>query len=46
MIKHPTKEDTQVILIHFLAKRLGEIKPGRVRKYEWFDIIICPMIVR
>lgn len=43
MIKHPTKENTQVILIHFLAKRLGEIKPGTdIRKYEWFDIENLP----
>jgi len=43
MIKHPTKEDTQVILIHFLAKRLGEIKPGAdIRKFDWFDINDLP----
>jgi len=43
MIKHPTKDDTQVILIHFLAKRLREINPGvDIRKYEWFDINNLP----
>lgn len=44
MIKHPTKENTQVILIHFLAKRLGEINLGAdIRKYDWFDINNLPV---
>lgn len=43
MIKHPEKEDTQIVLIHFFAKRIGEIKPGPdIRKWEWFDINKLP----
>jgi ADP-ribose pyrophosphatase YjhB (NUDIX family) len=43
MIKHPSKEDTQVILIHFLAKRVGEIQPGEeIREWDWFDINNLP----
>lgn len=43
MIKHPTKKDTQVILIHFLSQRLGEIKLGTdIREHAWFDINNLP----
>lgn len=43
MVKHQTKENTQVILIHFLAKRLGEINPGAdIREWDWFDINNLP----
>lgn len=32
-----------VILVHFLAKRIGEIKPGEdIRKWNWFDIDNLP----
>ena len=28
-----------IILVHFLAKRIGEIKPGAdIRKWTWLDI--------
>jgi len=30
---------TSVILVHFLAKRMGEIKPGQdIREWRWLDI--------
>lgn len=32
-----------VILVHYLAKRLGEIKPGtEIREWNWFDIKNLP----
>jgi len=32
-----------VILVHFLAKRIGEIKPGNdIRKWNWFDVNNLP----
>ncbi len=43
MIQKPGDLDTWVILIHYLAKRLGEIKPGpEIKKWEWFDINNLP----
>ncbi len=37
--KKPGQEDVDVILVHFLAKSLGEISPGPdVKKWEWVDI--------
>jgi len=36
MLKRIKKD---VILVHFLAKRIGKIKPGKdVREWGWFDI--------
>ena len=30
---------TSVVLVHFLARRLGEIKPGEdIRRWQWVDI--------
>ena len=35
--------NTWVALIHYLAKRLGEIKPGpEIREWKWFDINNLP----
>jgi ADP-ribose pyrophosphatase YjhB (NUDIX family) len=32
-----------VILVHFLAKRIGEIKPGAdIREWKWFDLNNLP----
>ncbi len=32
-----------IILVHFLAKRIGEIKPGEdIRKWEWVDLKDLP----
>ncbi|HAT73585.1 MAG TPA: hypothetical protein DCS08_01095 [Candidatus Moranbacteria bacterium] len=43
-----TKKETpegnlDVILVHFLAKRIGEITPGEdIRKWDWLDIENLP----
>lgn len=43
MIKHPDKENTMVILIHYLAKRLNDIKPANfIEECAWFDINNLP----
>lgn len=43
LIKHPDKENTAVVLIHYLAKRKGEIKQGSdIEEYQWFDINNLP----
>ena len=35
--------DLDVILVHYLAKRVGEIKPGEdIRKWDWHDINNLP----
>lgn len=32
-----------IILVHFLAKRIGEIKPGEdIREWNWFDLDSLP----
>lgn len=46
-ILHTTKNSTDgvsdVILVHYLAKRIGEIKPGAdIREWQWFDINRLP----
>ncbi|MCX6790897.1 MAG: NUDIX hydrolase [Candidatus Gribaldobacteria bacterium] len=34
---------TDVILVHYLARRLGEIKPGEdIREWGWFDVNDLP----
>lgn len=41
MVQKPAGE--VVILIHFLAKRIGEIKPGPdIRQWNWFDLNNLP----
>lgn len=42
--KKQTEEgNIDVILVHFLAKRFGEIKPGEdIRKWDWLDISNLP----
>ena len=43
LIKHPDKKDTFVILIHYLARRLGQIKASsEIDEWEWFDINHLP----
>jgi len=38
-IIHVAKGDTDIILVHFLSKRIGEIVPGAdIREWNWFDI--------
>jgi 8-oxo-dGTP pyrophosphatase MutT (NUDIX family) len=37
------KGDTVAVLVHFLAKRVGEIKPGSdIREWAWLDIENLP----
>jgi len=43
LIRHPDKKDTYIVLIHYLAKRHGEIKPGDdIVEWNWFDIKNLP----
>ena len=38
-IMHVAKGDMDIILVHFLSKRIGEIVPGAdIREWNWFDI--------
>ena len=33
------KNESTVVLVHYLAKRIGEIEPGEdIREWEWLDI--------
>lgn len=46
-ITHAKKETPEglidVILVHFKAKRIGEIKPGAdIRKWDWLDVNDLP----
>lgn len=46
-ITHTTKETEEgkidVILVHFLAKRIGEITPGEdIREWDWLDLDNLP----
>ncbi|PIR66237.1 MAG: hypothetical protein COU51_04750 [Parcubacteria group bacterium CG10_big_fil_rev_8_21_14_0_10_36_14] len=38
MVPKPGSEDTYVVLIHFLAKKIGEIKPGDIDEFREFEI--------
>ena len=43
LIPHPNKPGLYVILIHYLAKRIGEVKPSsEIVDYKWFDIHDLP----
>lgn len=47
LLLHTKKEtpegDIDVILVHFLAKRIGEITPGEdIRSWDWLDISNLP----
>lgn len=43
MIKHPDKKNTFVLLVHYLAKRMGEIKIGEdIEEWNWFSIDNLP----
>jgi len=43
MVPHPEKSDTIIILVHYLAKRIGEIKAGAdIKEYDWFDLNNLP----
>ena len=35
-LMHTIKEDSDIILVHWLSKRTGEINPGQdIKKWEW-----------
>ncbi len=37
--KKPNQEDVDVVLVHFLSKAIGEVKPGKeVQEWEWVSI--------
>jgi len=37
------KNESTVVLVHYLAKRIGEIEPGEdIREWEWLDIHNLP----
>lgn len=41
--KSTPEGEVDVILVHYLAKRIGEIKPGEdIRKWDWRDINNLP----
>jgi ADP-ribose pyrophosphatase YjhB (NUDIX family) len=41
--KKTLEGNVDVILVHFLAKRIGEIKPGKdIRKWKWIEIDKLP----
>ncbi len=41
--KETLEENLDVILVHFLAKRIGKITPGEdIRKWDWLDIDNLP----
>ena len=42
-IMHVAKGDMDIILVHFLSKRIGEIVPcADIREWNWFDISDLP----
>lgn len=43
MIPKPRDESTQVVLIHYLAERKGEIQPGsEIKEWKWFEMDNLP----
>jgi len=43
LVPKPGEPDTWVVLIHYLAKRIGEIKLGSdIKEAEWFNIDDLP----
>jgi ADP-ribose pyrophosphatase YjhB (NUDIX family) len=41
--KNTPEGEIDIILVHFLAKRIGEIKPGAdIREWDWFDLDNLP----
>ena len=42
-VKKTNEGDIDVLLVHFLAKRIGEVKPGEdIREVDWLDINNLP----
>lgn len=43
LLPKPNEHDSYVVLVHFLAKRIGEIKPGKdIREWKWIEINNLP----
>lgn len=43
VVNRPSKEDESMMLIHFKAKRLGDIQPGKeIIEWGWYDIDNLP----
>lgn len=43
IIKHPTEENTLLVLIHYMAKRIGEINLDKdIEEYAWWPIGSLP----
>jgi len=43
ILKETSNEKIDVILVHYLAKRIGEIAPAKdIREWQWFDINNLP----
>ena len=41
--KKTEQENIDVILVHFLAQKIGEINPGKdIRSWQWFDLKNLP----
>lgn len=41
--KKPNEPEIDVILVHFLAKKLNEVEPGEVvKEWDWFDVENLP----
>ena len=42
-VMHIVKGDKDIILVHYLAERVGEIKPGaEIKAWDWFDFNNLP----
>ncbi len=42
-VPRPNHDDEYVVLVHFLAERIGEIIPGEdIEKWDWLDINNLP----
>lgn len=43
LIPKPNEKDAYVVLVHFLAERIGEIIPGNdIKEWKWIDINNLP----
>ncbi|MDD3887370.1 MAG: NUDIX domain-containing protein [Patescibacteria group bacterium] len=43
MIPKPNEEDSFVVLVHFLAKRIGEIRIGKdIKEWKWIEVDNLP----
>ncbi|MFA6296664.1 MAG: NUDIX domain-containing protein [Patescibacteria group bacterium] len=43
LIPKPNEKESYVVLVHFLAERIGDVKPGKdIREWKWIDINNLP----